>query len=120
MRLTYHPGLQGDLSAGGAERRRFRRFTLDRPVKLHCHTTGRYLAGTGLDASSGGALIRLQHDANLAVGETITIGIARDRQQGLMLTDDMVEAHVVRCLGHGEHRYLALQFDVPVFLAEAG
>ncbi len=104
----------------GAERRRFRRFELDRPVKLRCEATGQFFACTGLDASSGGLLVRLQHAANLPVGEVLSIGIARDPHQSLMLADDLMEGRVVRCLGHGEHRYLAIQFDVPVFLAEAG
>lgn len=133
MRLRYDPGhpdpAAGPFSApsrpvrpepAGADRRRFRRHPLGRPVRLRCIETGRAIAGEGIDASAGGALLRVDHGEGFRVGQALSLGISARRSAALVLTDDLIDARVVRCLSHGESRYVALSFDVPVFLAEAG
>lgn len=107
-------------AVGSAERRRFQRSALTRPVKLRCEKTGRYFSAEGIDASAGGALLRLGTGSHLPVGEPVRLGIAAEENHGLLLSDDLIEARVVRCLGHPDARYVAVQFEVPVFLSEAG
>ena len=93
---------------------------LTRPIKLRCESTGQYLPAEGIDASAGGVLLRLSTATHLPVGHHVRLGIGAPESHGLILADDMIDARVVRCLGHDDARYVALKFDVPVFLAEAG
>ena len=117
MTLRYCPDLHS--TAGGPDRRRFRRHRLDRPVKLRCDITGRAYAAEGVDASSGGVLLRVQSDQHFDTDQPMCIGIPPRRDSALLLTDNLIEGRVVRCLAHGDARYLAVAFDVPVFMAEA-
>lgn len=123
MNLRYIPDsdtlTQGG-TAGGADRRRFRRHELDRPVKLRCETTGKTYQAEGVDASAGGVLLRVEHGQSFPVGQPLRVGIPPRRDTALLLADELADAHVVRCLSHGQARYVAVSFDVPVFQAEAG
>lgn len=103
-----------------ADRRRFRRVKLDRPVKFRCDGDDRGQRAECVDASAGGVLLRLQSDQRLEPGRRVRIGIPIHRQSALLLADELLEATVVRCLSHGDTHYLAASFDVPVFLADAG
>ncbi len=122
MTLVHPPNadLLGPVTVPDADRRRFRRVRLDRPVKLRCGEDDRAHRAECVDASAGGVLIRLQSDHRLEPGRRVRVGIPSSRNAGLLLADDLVEATVVRCLSHGDTHYLAAAFDVPVFLADAG
>ncbi|MEM1445544.1 MAG: PilZ domain-containing protein [Planctomycetota bacterium] len=122
MTLVHPPtvDLLGPAAVPDADRRRFRRVRLDRPVKLRCDDDNHSQHAECVDASAGGVLIRLQSDHRLEPGQRIRVGIPAERNSALLLADDLVEATVVRCLSHGDAHYLAAAFDVPVFLADAG
>ncbi len=123
MNLRYAPDPDGLMPGGpatGPDRRRFRRHALDRPVKLRCDATGRTYHAEGVDASAGGVLLRVEHDRGFPIGQPLRVGIPPRRDTALLLADDLADARVVRCLSHGDARYVAIAFDVPVFHAEAG
>ncbi|MEM7577707.1 MAG: PilZ domain-containing protein [Planctomycetota bacterium] len=122
MTLVHPPtvDLFGPAAVPDADRRRFRRVRLDRPVKLRCADDTASQRAECVDASAGGVLLRLQSHQRLEPGQRLRVGIPADRNTGLLLADDLVEATVVRCLSHGDAHYLAAAFDVPVFLADAG
>ncbi len=117
MMLRYRPDLHA--TAAGPDRRRFRRYSLDRPVKVRCDATGRAYSADGVDASSGGVLLRVQSGQHFDAGQPMRVGIPPRRDSALLLTDNLIEGQVIRCLAHGDARYLAIAFDVPVFMAEA-
>ncbi|MEM1097973.1 MAG: PilZ domain-containing protein [Planctomycetota bacterium] len=122
MTLVHPPtvDLLGPAAVPDADRRRFRRVRLDRPIKLRCADEERSQHAECVDASAGGVLLRLQCEHRFEPGRRVRVGIPADRDTGLILADDLVEATVVRCLSHGDAHYLAAAFDVPVFLADAG
>ena len=81
-----------------ADRRNSPRQLLDRPVKLRCEQTGRYLAGRTRDASPAGALIEVDHPSLLVAGQRVSVGIAWSSRQMLLADADLVDATVVRSL----------------------
>lgn len=102
------------------DRRRYPRVPCDRPVKVRCGVTGKYVAGQTLDVSDGGCLMRLDGDQSVKAGQSVRVGIAYRTNQALILADDMVEGTVVRRLGHGGAQHVAVTFENATILAEAG
>jgi hypothetical protein len=105
-----------------ANRRKHARLSLDRPVKLQCLTTGRYLTGRTRNVSGGGLLIEVDHASLLVAGQRLKVAVAWDRRQMVVERERMPQATVVRCLGHVRVQHVAVQFDRPVAhaLAAAG
>jgi hypothetical protein len=103
-----------------AERRRDARIPIDRPVKLQCCVTGRYLRGRTDNLSSSGALLEIEHPSLLVPGQRLRVGIAWNRGQVVLEQDDLAEATVVRSLGHGESQRVAVRFTQRQTLAIAG
>ena len=95
----------------GSERRRHQRLDLDRPVKLQCEMTGKYLAGRTTDVSPDGVQIELAQSSMLVPGQRVRFGIAWTGRQTVLASDDLTPATVVRCLGLGRRQCVALQFD---------
>jgi hypothetical protein len=126
MTLVHPPilGRLGPATVPDAERRRFRRIRLDRPVMIRggdpADPQRLPHAAQCVDASAGGVLLRLQSDHRLEPGHAIRVGLPADPHRPLRLADDLRDARVVRCLTHGDTHYLAAAFDVPAFLADAG
>ncbi len=87
------------MPADMADRRDHRRSELIRPCRLQDPRTGRFLHGTTCDVSLGGALIRLHRRVELMPGDRLTIGIAYDERQAMLLSKDFIDAVVVRALG---------------------
>lgn len=102
------------------DRRRFVRVPCERPVKVRCAVSGKYLAGETVDMSDGGCLMRLDRRVVVEAGQAVRVGIAHRRGQGLILADDMVEGKIVRRLGHGDTQQVAVSFENSTILAEAG
>ncbi|MEX0886329.1 MAG: PilZ domain-containing protein [Phycisphaeraceae bacterium] len=103
------------------ERRRSPRLGVHRAVKLRCGQTGvRYLAGFTSNVSACGALVELEPAPLLAAGEQVELAIADQASPGLLRPEQVIHATVVRSLGHGRRRYVALRFAALVQLAQAG
>jgi hypothetical protein len=94
-----------------SERRRDARLPLDRPVKVQCLHTGRYLGGHTQNLSAGGALVEIEHPSLLIPGQRVKIGIAQTKQDVVLAKDDMAEATVVRSMGHRGRQTVAIMFD---------
>ncbi|MEM7624873.1 MAG: PilZ domain-containing protein [Planctomycetota bacterium] len=102
------------------DRRRHVRVPYERPVKIRCAVTGKYIAGQTLDISDGGCLMWLDGRQSVKAGQSVRVGIAYRTNQTLILADDMVEGTVVRRLGHGDAQHVAVSFENSTVLAEAG
>ena len=94
-----------------SERRHDARFQMQRPAKLQCLETGRYIAGSTGNISACGALLTLQHPSRLLPGQRVRLGVAWTRQNALLAADAMIEATVVRSIGFGQHQQVAISFD---------
>ncbi len=102
------------------ERRRDPRIPANHPVKLKCEqTAGKYIAGTTDNVSDGGAMLMLDHTQLLVTGQTVQIGIVSSPVKGMLLTEDFVDATIVRSLGHGQTQHIAVRYDRPQRFAEA-
>lgn len=102
------------------DRRRDARLSLDRPVKVQCLHTGRYLAGHTTNLSSSGALIEIEHPSLLIPGQRVKIGVAQTKQDVLLQAEQMSEATVVRSMGHRGSQTVAIMFDQRQELAAVG
>jgi c-di-GMP-binding flagellar brake protein YcgR len=102
------------------DRRRHLRVTCAKPVRLRCGVTGKCLEGQTLDVSHGGCLLRLQGALAIKPGQAVRVAIARRQLRSLMLADDMVEATVMRRLGHDDAQHIAVSFENTTALAQAG
>ena len=102
------------------DRRRHLRVACQRPVKVRCGVTGRYVSGHTVDVSDGGCLLRLDGPVGIQPGQSVTVGIAQHRLQSLFLHDDMLAGTVVRRLGHGFTQHVAVAYENARVLAIAG
>lgn len=102
------------------DRRRSARIACEKPVKVRCGTTGKYLAGETVDVSDGGCLLRLDRRVIVETGQSVRVGISHRPVQALILADDMVEGKIVRRFGHGDTQQVAVSFETSTVLAEAG
>jgi len=103
------------------DRRRSTRIPCEKPVKVRCGLTGKYLAGETIDVSDGGCLMRLDRRVMVEAGQTVRVGISHRPIQSLILADDMAEGKIVRRFGHGDAQHVAVSFDTSALkLAEAG
>ena len=122
------PGAAGTATSTGQppapararEQRRFPRAPLARTVKLQRSAPACYVDAEGLDASAGGVLVRVEGSTLPHPGEHLRVGISHRHRGGLMLADELVDATVVRQLRFGQAGYVAIAFDQPVFLNDAG
>jgi hypothetical protein len=102
------------------ERRRDARLPLDRPVKVQCLHTGRYLAGHTCNLSTSGALVEIDHPSLLIPGQRIKVGVAQTRQDVILKSEEMAQATVVRSMGHRGTQRVAIVFDQRQELALVG
>jgi c-di-GMP-binding flagellar brake protein YcgR len=102
------------------ERRRDPRIPAEHPVKIKCdQSAGRYIAGTTHNVSDGGAMLKLEHPRLLTTGQKLQVGIVHNPARGMLLTEDFVEATIVRSLGHGDTQHIAIRYNRPQRFAEA-
>lgn len=94
-----------------ADRRRYPRVAMTRPVKVRHGVTGKYVAGETIDLSDGGVLLRLEKAMGIEPGQPVRVGIVHSPRQALILADEMIEGRVIRRLGHGDTQHVAVSFD---------
>ena len=92
-------------------RRHDRRVPLDRRVKLMCPITGRCYGGQTQNYSAGGALVALDGPWQPAPGQHVRVGIDWTGRQGLIRSETMPKASVVRASALEGCRHLAIAFD---------
>ena len=92
------------------ERRTFPRYRLERPAKLHVLATGKYLAGSTVDVSPGGVLVRVELGTNCPIGADVEVGVAEHASQPVIRQADMMRGTVIRSVGHDGAGYLAVRF----------
>ena len=102
---------------GSDERRRDARLELNRPVKVECAHTGRYVTGYTQNLSTTGALMDIDHPSLMVPGQRIKIGVAYTRQSVIIKKDEMIPGTVVRSVGLGNIQTVAIQFDEPQEMA---
>ena len=93
------------------DRRRDRRLPLERRVKLMCPLSGRCYAGRTRDYSAGGALLTLDGRWRLGPGQQVRVGIDWTGRQGLIRSDSMPAASVVRAASLDGREHLAIAFE---------
>jgi len=101
------------------DRRLYPRNPIQRPVKLQCAQTGRYLAAQTRDVSAGGAMVHLDRRASFVPGQRVRVGIATDPNAAMISASDLVEAIVVRTAPAPGSPGIAVQFIRPVAVASA-
>jgi hypothetical protein len=95
----------------GKDRRRQGRTPLQRPVKVQCLITGKYLAGRTSNLSDAGLLLELDNPSLLVPGQRVKVGIQQTRQDAVLKAKLMAGATVVRSMGIGGKQTVAIQFD---------
>jgi len=96
------------------ERREQDRLSLSRPVKIFDPKANRYIPGCTTNVSQSGALLNIPQPLLIKPGDTVYVGIALKRREGLLLSNEMIEAQVVRCLAtEDDQTHLAVRFAVP-------
>lgn len=93
------------------DRRRDDRVPLQRRVKLICPLTGRCHGGQTRNYSAGGTLVALDTPWTLAPGQRVRIGIDWAGRQGLIRSEQMPQASVIRAVASPGSGHLALAFD---------
>jgi len=95
------------------ERRQDARLPLQRRVKLVCQSSGRCLSGSTHDVSASGCLIDLDETSSLSsliAGAPVRVGIDWTGRQGILQTELMPPAQVVRMLGIDGRRHVAISY----------
>ncbi len=93
------------------EKRKNFRQALDKPVKVFCPDTGKYLSGKTINLSTSGALIELNTPSLLVPGQQLQLGISWSSSQTILSGNSLTEATVVRSLGHNANQQVAMQFN---------
>jgi len=101
------------------DRRLYPRVDAERPVKVQCVDTGRYLAARTRNFSAGGAMVDLDRRASFVPGQRVRVGIAAAPDAAMMADSQLVEAIVVRTAPALGAPGLAVQFVKPVAVANA-
>lgn len=93
------------------ERRRDARLAVERPIKLQCAQTGRYLSGRTSNLSASGALLEVDHPSLLVPGQRLRLGIAWDNQRAILESPALAQATVIRSSARGATQHVAVRFD---------
>ena len=102
------------------ERRHDVRLSLERPAKIKCLMTGRYLAGRTVNVSAGGAMLHVDHPSLLVPGQRVAVGLADTQQDVILRGEELSEATVVRSVALKGAQTVAVQFDQRQALLAAG
>ncbi|MCC5829718.1 MAG: PilZ domain-containing protein [Phycisphaeraceae bacterium] len=94
------------------ERRRFPRHEISGGVKIQCQMTGRYFAGQSRNLSEGGMLIEVDHPSLMISGQRLRVSRVAEADRGLLSSDNLLWATVVRSAPNGRGQMVALCFDV--------
>jgi len=99
------------------DKRHDSRFPLQRRVKLMCPTTGRCYAGRTTDYSAGGAMLVMDGPSQLSPGEPVRMGIDWTGRQGVIKSEMMPKACIVRSMTLADKQHVAIAFDQRQLLA---
>lgn len=88
-----------------ADRRRHKRFAIARPGKIFRRATQQYVPATSRDLSFTGALLELESERPMAVGEVLDIGLAMT-SSAVVPSSALLRGIVVRSETVGEFRQL--------------
>ena len=94
-----------------AERRQDARSEVEKPVKIRCLRSGRYLSGRTRNLSAGGALIEISDPHRFAPGQRIKLGIAWNRRQTVLDSHALIDSVIIRNLALGGLHQIALRFE---------
>lgn len=85
------------------DRRSHARLEIARPCKVYLRGAGRYAAARTHDVSVGGALLDVQLDRTLGVGDTLDIGVAWT-QSAVLKSEQLVPCRVVRVRDNSDRK----------------
>lgn len=111
-----------ELSSGPipiGDRRRHKRFNVHRPGKVYRRSTQQYVPAGSRDLSFGGALLEIDSERGIDVGEIIDVGLAMS-SKAVVPSASLLRGIVVRSESLGEKRQLvAVRYLHREGLAEA-
>lgn len=93
-----------------SERRLDARSPVEKPLKLRCLESGRYLGGRTRNLSPGGALIEVSDPHRFRPGQRVKLGIAWHRRQTVLDAHTLIEAVVKRNFALEGRHEIALEF----------
>lgn len=85
------------------DRRRHRRFKVERPGKVFRRSTQKYVSARSADLSFTGALLEVESERAFQIGEIIDIGLALTNK-AVMPATDLIRGIVVRTTQLDAHR----------------
>ncbi len=101
------------------DRRRHKRFRVQRAGKVFRRSTQQYLPAGSRDLSFGGALLEIESERGVGIGEIIDVGLAMS-SKAVVPSASLLRGIVVRAEAIGEHRQLvAVRYLHREGLAEA-
>lgn len=97
---------------GGRDRRKHERHPLERPAKLFCPDSGRFLAGRTRNISAGGVLVEVDGCDPLQSGDEVLMTIAFG-DRFIVPMSELVPCSVIRAVrdGCGANATLAIAYD---------
>ncbi len=100
------------LKAFVPDRRRHRRFTIERDGKVYRTLSRQYVSSKTRDLSVGGALLEVDSDRPFTAGERVDIGVASSTD-GIIRNESMVQAVVIRADAvRGKKQTIAVRYLV--------
>lgn len=92
------------------DRRKHRRFNVERPGKVLRRSTQKYVAARSADLSFTGARLEVDSERPFEVGEIVDIGLALTRK-AVMPTTDLIRGIVVRTSAiDGQRQSVAIRY----------
>jgi len=102
---------RGGEDATGIDRRRSERRVAVRPVKMFMSGSGRYTPATSSNISDGGALLRLDRERAVRIGDRVSIAIDWGKA-GIVSHESMVEARILRVIPIDcHHQAIAIRYE---------
>ncbi len=99
------------------DRRTFARSPIERPCKIYHRASRKYIAGQTCDLSSGGVLLRLDTDRQLAAGDEVDVVISWGAP-GVVRHQAMVAARIARVAASlGQHQAVGVRYAQPQQIA---
>jgi len=97
------------------ERRENGRVDVARPCKVYVPRMEKYIHGVTWNISDGGVLIQLSRPITLEQNQRVYVGIASKRRDGLLRSNEMIQASVLRSFKTPSNSTaVALQFSEPI------
>ncbi len=94
-----------------SERRSDARNEVEKPVKIRCLRSGRYLSGKTRNLSAGGALIEISDPHRFVPGQRIKLGVAWNARQTVLDSHALIDSVVIRDFALEGLHQIALRFE---------